>query len=94
MRQYKNSDVILKEIYFDSKRETYVFADSIQSTSKGPYVHYRDVNTDQWGRKPIATFLERFKLTQPIGDNYFKELSVNAFNKAMNVSKKRRINSI
>lgn len=82
MRQSKHSDVILKEIYFDTVRECHVFVDSIQNTRKGPYIHYRNINTDQWGRKPIAEFMSRFEITRPIGSSDLKEQSIKQYNKA------------
>lgn len=65
MRQAKK-EVILHEIYFDTEYQSQVMPDSIKDTSKGPYVHYKRLESGQWGRKPLARFLERFKLTQPI----------------------------
>lgn len=74
--------VVLKEIYFDTSKECHVFVDSIKDTRKGPYVHYRYIDTDQWGRKPIAEFQSRFEITRPIGSSDLKEQSIKQYNKA------------
>ena len=87
MKQSKHNNVVLKEIYFDTVRECHVFVDSIQNTRKGPYIHYRNINTDQWGRKPIAEFQSRFEITRPIGSSDLKEQSIKQYNK-VNVSNK------
>lgn len=82
MRQYKESDVIMHEIYFDTAYESHVKPDSIQQTSKGPYVHYKRVESGQWGRKKLSAFIERFKLTQPIGSSDLKRQSIERYHKA------------